>query len=374
MPTNKIPTRQLIGFLIVARLSFSIANIIALHLPPYNQDQWIVVIVSGVYSTIASLPLLFLSTRIKNYTVKEFLNKLYGKNLNKIIAILYAIYFILQTVNILTLQTELVTSSILPEVPNFLITTLMLMTCMYMVSLGLSNMFKGIDLLFPLTYLMLFVLILLGLNNVDLSLLLPILKDSSFLDINKGALILSTIYNDAIIIAILVPKLENKNNTTMVFLSTLIINIILIIIVIIVTQGTLGIEYAKHSAFPFLLYVRIIKTGNIIERIAAIFVMMWLMSVTTRINIFLYLSTKALRDIFNKKEDDKIMLFIISIITLIIALSISERRPVVGVRNDINIFLAILFVIFIIVIPLITCIVYFLKRKSIDQVGNSEDS
>lgn len=374
MPSNKIPTRQLIGFLIVTRLSFSIANIIALSIPPNNQDQWIMVIVAGVYIVVASVPLLFLANKTKNYTVKEFTNKLYGRNLSKILGIFYVLYFIIQSVNILTLQAELVTTSILPDSSNTLITILMLLTCMYMVSRGIITLLRAVDLFFPIIYLTLFVLVLLGSNNIDFSLLLPVLKDSSFLDINKGALILTPLYNDAIIIAMLVPELENKSNTSKVFLSTVIVNAAIMILVIIVTQGTLGMEFSKHSLFPFLTYVRLIDVANFIERIAAIFVIMWLMAVTTRINIFLYLATKVLRDIFNKKEDDKIMLIIVSIITLIISLSVTRRRPVVGVRGDINAYMAIVFVIFIIVIPLITCILYFFKRKSIDQVEKSEDS
>ena len=86
MQNEKIPTRQLIGFFIVSRLSFSISNIAAMHVPPYNQDQWIMVIVSAIYIIIASIPLLFLANRIKNDTVKDFMKSLYGTTISKILS------------------------------------------------------------------------------------------------------------------------------------------------------------------------------------------------------------------------------------------------------------------------------------------------
>lgn len=370
MQNEKIPTRQLIGFFIVSRLSFSISNIAAMHVPPYNQDQWIMVIVSAIYIIIASIPLLFLANRIKNDTVKDFMKSLYGKTISKILGLFYVIYFIIQTINILTLQTELVTTSILPESSNALVTTLMIIVCIYMTSRGIIVIFRAVDLFVPIIYSFLIVLILLGVNNVDLSLFSPVFVDSSLLELNKGAIMMASMYNDIIVIAMLIPELENKSISTKAFFSILIVNIVILNIIIIVTQGALGIEYSRHSLFPFLIYVKLIDVANIIERIAAIFVLMWLIAVTSSINITLYLATKIFRDIFEKEKDDKLMLFVVSVIVWLVSVAITWVRPVVGTREDLNNYLTIIFVIFIIVIPTITCLVYFFKRKSINKSDN----
>lgn len=113
-----------------------------------------------------------------------------------------------------------------------------------------------------------------------------------------------------------------------------------------------------------------IDVANIIERIAAIFVLMWLIAVTSSINITLYLATKIFRDIFEKEKDDKLMLFVVSVIVWLVSVAITRVRPVVGTREDLNSYLTIIFVIFIIVIPTITCLVYFFKRKSINKSDN----
>ncbi|NLL80762.1 MAG: endospore germination permease [Tissierellia bacterium] len=372
MQNEKIPTRQLFGLLIVARLSFSISSILALHVPPHNQDQWVMVIVACLYIAISSMPILFLANRINKDTVKGFVTSIYGRPLSRLMGVLYLIYFIILTIDAIILQTELVTTSILPESSNYLITTLMLMVCIYMTSRGVIVILRSVDLLIPVIYSILFVLIVLGINNVDFSLFLPILSDSTINDINKGALILSTLYNDIIIIAMLVPELKNKNISTRVFFGSLITNMIILNIVIIITQGALGIEYARHSLFPFLIYVRLINLARIVERIAAVFVVMWLLTITFRINILLYLATKILRDIFNKGEDDKLCLFIVSTIVWIVSIGITVMRPVVGTRNDLNNYLAIIFVIYIIIIPLITCMIFLFRRKSISGAKNQK--
>lgn len=367
MNTNKVPTRQLIGFLIVARLSFSISNIIALNLPPYNQDQWIMILVSTIYIIIVSSPLLYLTNKFKSYTLVGSMKMIFGNYIGNALGMLYGLYFITSAVNVLTLQAELVTASILAETHITIVTGVMIITCMYLASRGITTILRAVDLFFPIIMLTLLTLFILGYKNINFSIFLPILKDTSLFDINKGAMMLSTIYLDIFIIAMLVPNLEKKDDVNKIFFIGIYANAFVIIMASIATQGALGIEYARHSVFPFLIYTRLISVSQVIERIDAIFVVTWLIAITVRITIYLYIAASAFREVFNKDENDKVILIIVGILTFIISSSIDLRRPVVGIRKDFNIYLAILFIIFIIIIPIISCIVYLIRRKAIED-------
>ena len=132
--------------------------------------------------------------------------------------------------------------------------------------------------------------------------------------------------------------------------------------------GSLGIESARHSNFPFLSYARTLRDINILQRVDPVFVVAWLIISLLRIVGTLYLATRALRDLFNKSEKDKVILLIVGGVSGLVSMLILNVRSVIGIRKQFDLFYGILFVIFVIVIPVITCIVYFFRRKKINKI------
>lgn len=373
MPVEKITSRQIIGFIFISRLSFALSSMPAIGLPPNNQDIWITVIFSTLYVLIFAIPLLFLANKFRKLSVIGYLKKLYGKALGKVLAILYGLYFMVNTVNSLTLQTELVITSVLPEASNLVISAFMMITCMYIASRGGVTIFRGADVYTPLTVIVFWILILLGINNVDFKTLLPILADSSLADINKGAMLLALYSTDIFLLLMIIPDIENKADINKIYVVYTVASVLFLIIAVVVTQGGLGLELTKHSVFPFYKYVRLIDVYEIFERIDPVFVFIWILTSIARISGFVYISTRAFREAFNKKEDEKAILYIVSIIILVVSMAIIERRPVIGIRKEFNLYLSTLNIIFCIVLPIITCIIYFFRRKSMKEEKTIEN-
>jgi len=241
---------------------------------------------------------------------------------------------------------------------------------MYIASKGIISITRGSDLFFPVALSIIIALILLGLNNVDFSIFTPILRDSPFMEINKGAIRLASIFTDIFLLVMIIPELENKKDINKIFTIVVIASLFLLIIAVVVVQGALGLAYTRHSVFPFLVYTRLIDAFDIIERIDSIFVTTWVITSTSRITGLIYISARVYREILNKKEDEKVILFIVGIITLAFSVFVIQRRPVVGIRQDFDLYLGILFGIFVVSIPTLTCIVYFFRRKSIEEKVN----
>lgn len=373
MPVEKITTRQIIGFIFISRLSFTLSSMPIFGYPPYNQDLWITVIFATVYVLIYSIPLLYLANKFKEFSLIGYIKRIYGKTVGKVLGILYGFYFIVNTINSLTLQTELVITSVLPDASNTIISAFMLMTCIYIVSRGVISIHRGADLFTPIIIIVFLILVLLGINNVDFKVLLPILKDSSLVDINKGAMVYSLLFTDIFLLVMIVPELENKKNISKVYVIFTIVSTLFLIVALVVTQGSLGIELSRHSVFPFYKYTRLIDVLEIFERIDAVFVFMWILASIARISGFTYISTRAFREVFDKKEDEKAILYIVGVIIFIISIAIIQRRPVIGIREEIDIYLNVLSIIFSIAIPIITCIIYFFRRKSIKEEKSIEN-
>lgn len=364
---EKITTRQMIIYILATRVSVAISIMPAINLPPYNHDNWIMVLFSIIHTSIAMIPLLYLASKFKEYSMVAYMQIIFGNIFGKILSILYALYFIMKSINEITIQSEMVATSFLMESSNIVIIFLMVATSIYLASTGIKNILQSSELIAPIALVIITLLLLIGLYELDYTTILPILKYSSFKDMNLGAIKLTPYYTDVFFITMIVPELENKKDMNKIFLITVVASLVFLSMATIIIFGSIGVEQARHSNFPYLLYVRSLKNIKIFARIDPVFVVAWLINTFLRIVGFLYLATKVLRDVFYKDEKDRIILFIVAGISGLVSMLILNARSVIGIRKEFNLFYAILFLIFAIVIPAITCLVYFFRRKSLDE-------
>ncbi|OLS03607.1 GerAB/ArcD/ProY family transporter [Tissierella creatinophila] len=367
MIVEKITTRQMMLYIMATRVSISISVLPAINLPPYNHDIWIMVMLSITHTFIVMIPLLYLANKFTEYSVIGYMKKIFGKSIGKILGILYVLYFIMLSINGITIQSELVATSFLVDTSNIVIIGVMVITCIYLVTRGIKNILTASEILIPIALFIITLLVLLGLVKVDYSILLPILKYSSFKDMNLGAIQLTFFYTDIFLLTMIVPELENKEDINKIFFITTVLSLLFSAIIIVVVFGSLGVEQSRHSNFAFLLYTRSLKDIKILERIDPVFVIAWLITNFMRLTGFLYLATRVLREIFNKDEKDKIIVFIVGGISAVVSMLILNERSVIGIRKQFDLFYGILFVIFVIAIPVLTCIVYFFRRKSLNK-------
>lgn len=362
-----ITSKQTIALMTTSRIALAISIMPTINIRPHNQDTWIVVLLSIAYTHIMMAPLLFLANKFKDMTMIGYLDIIHGKVIGKLVGFLYGIYFLGEAFNSSTIQSELIASSILADTPEALVVICMMVTCIYVVSRGYETALRASEIVGPIALFIILVLLLLGLNNFKYYFLQPILADSTFLDINLGAIELSAYYTDIFILTMLIPYLENKEDIIKIFSKSTIYALGLLAIIVVICQITLGIEYLKHSNFPFLLYVRSIDIFEIFERIDSIAVMAWMITSLTRISGFLMISVAAFSEVFNKDNREKIILPIVGLILSATTLWIINTRSVIMYRGDLNMIRVVSFIAFVIVLPIITCFVYFIRRKSIES-------
>ncbi|MDR7871081.1 MAG: endospore germination permease [Tissierellaceae bacterium] len=364
---EKVTSRQLIALMTLTRVATVISVMPTINIRPYNQDVWIIVLLSILYIHIFMIPLLFLANKFKDMCIIDYLEKIYGIGIGKVIGVLYGLFFIIQVIDGATIQTELVATSILPDTSQGVIVFGMMLTAVYCVSRGVYTALRTAEILTPITFFIIGFLIVLGVSNFEYNLLLPILADSTLTDINLGAMELSLYFVEIFTLTMLIPYLENKEDINKIFTKSTIYSLVIIAIIIVVCQLTLGVDYMRHCNFPFLHFARSINVFDVFERIDLIAVISWLITSISRLCTALLLSVLAFRAIFNKDNKEKIILIIIGIIASIATFYILNIMSVIILKKYIDWILNILFVIFGIILPSITCIVYFIRRKSIEN-------
>lgn len=362
-----ITSRQTIALMTISRLALAISIMPTINIRPNNQDIWIMVLISIIYTHILMTPLLFLANKFKDLSMIGCLEIVNGKIIGKVVGFFYGLYFLANSFNTASIQSELITTSILDNTSESLIVIAMMITCIYTASRGYETGFRVSEILGPITLSIIIMLMVLGINNFRYDQILPVLDDSSFLDLNLGAIELSTFYTEIFYLTMIIPYLENKKDINIIFTKSVIYSLGLLSAIVVVSQITLGVEYMKHSNFPFLQYVRSIDIFEIVERIDSIAIMAWLITSLTRVSAFLMISVATFREVFNKDNKEKIILIILGLALSVVTLWVINNRSVIIYRSDLNRIRMILFIIFGLVVPIISCIVYFIRRKSIEE-------
>lgn len=363
---EKISTRQEILIITVSRLSTVITIMTIIHTGTANQDIWIALILSAFYTIITNIPLIFLSTKFSDLTLIGYMEKIFGKIIGKIIGILYGVLFIRIVVFFFYIAIQMIRMAFMTELSPVVIIFVIMIVCIYAASSGLEVLARTVEVFGPIIIGSIIIFVLLGYNNIDFSILLPVYKDSTFLGVNRGALQISLVFTDLYILSMNMPQLENKKDIYIISIRSTIYSLVIILMMLVVTQTSLGIEQAKHSNYPFLTYVRMVRTYSIFERIESAFLVTWTVTIMTKISAYIYISGYAFKEIF-KKKNANIFIYSISIISAAITYYLADINSMIVEIITPKLPEYIYYFIFKTVIPIIAVIVYFFRRKSLNK-------
>lgn len=365
MDNDKISNRQMLLMLTIFRITMSLSYLNALHFPPKNQDNWIIILLSFFYVIFFSTPLLFLINKFKDFNMIECFSLILGKKTTKVIKLAYGIYFLVYSISLVVIESQLVSISLLPSTPNWAIVALLLMVGLYILSKGIIQIFWSGELVSSVAFLGIVLLLVLGFKNVDIKLLLPILKDSTIRELNKGSFLTSLIYTDIFLLSMGAKHLEDKESINKIFIKSAIFALSFVTIIIIVVQTSLGVQQARHFIYPFLIYSRLINYTSMLERIDILYAVTWISAHSGKVAIYLLFSLMCFKDLFNIRKS-KALALILGIVVGVVSIKIVNRR-VIGINAFfLNEALYIPF-IFTTIIPTFICIVYFFRRETLKK-------
>lgn len=359
---EQISSRQMIYVLILNRIGTIITLMSIIHMGPANQDIWLMMILSTFYCLLFNIPLLFLAMKFSNSSIIEYMEKIFGKFIGKILGISYGLFFIRIAVLYYYIEIQMIRTTFMEELSPVIIILVLMLVLIYVASRGLEVSVRTIEFFGPIVILSLIFYVVLGFNNIDLTVLLPIYGDSTLSGINIGALEASLIFTDPNLLAMNFPSLSNKKDAVKIVVKSKIISQLIIIMMVIATQVSLGVEQARHSNFPFLTSVRLVRTYSIFERIEAVFLTTWLIIVMTRVVSYLYISGKAFKQVFNKRNI-KPFIYGVGIFMGIALYYISDISPKLTFLFSRKIEEYYYYFIFNIGIPILAIIIYYIRRK-----------
>jgi spore germination protein KB len=305
MEENKLSSRAatcLMTMLIVgSNLIFGVSS-------DKQNDQWISLILSLVFS----IPFILMYTRIvklaNGRNIFEVINDLFGKFFGKILLAGVAFFGFFSAARLLREFSDFINLTALKKTPISIIILVIALVCLYLAKARISVLGKFSFIAFIVGYGADILISLLGISSMKPGNLLPIVSQS------LGETVLNTL-NSASLSALeivygfaLVDTFSRKNNIKKIYFSSLILGYFLVLLVFFRTIMILGPESASIFYFPRFAAIRVISTGQFLERIEKFSYFSFLLFGVVKIVIFLYASCRALATIFNIKEYEKLML------------------------------------------------------------------
>lgn len=359
---TKVSYIQGLQLIIIYRVIIAFTYLPAVKSLPGNQDTWISAFLSIPYSILFCLPIIFLSNRFKDLNLIEYIENILGKTLGKIVALYYTVFLLIFNIAIVTILVEILNTTMLPNTPIWVTILMMLISCVYIAFKGLIPIARGAEIFVPFILGVILMFVILGYPNYDFSVLLPVLHDSTFKNINMGAIEIALKFSDIIILAMIAPKLERKEDLNKIFIRSILYSVLIVTLIIVVTQAALGIEFTKHANIPFFTFTRMVSLFDFIERIDALYVVAWITGNIGKISGYLYFTTVIFSQATGK-DNSKRYIIPISIIIFIISLIINNRKTVLGVKKYFDIILLKLSLVGIFIIPLFVLIVYLFRKN-----------
>ena len=334
---------------------------------PANQDVWLCVLLSPIYMTILSLPALFFSNKFRGMTVSEITETVHNKFSAKLVLILLALFGLF--IFIATLSTTTTFSSIylLKSTPQWAILLLILVPVTYGSIKGAGTIARIAAVFVPLILGTIVLFFILGINKMQISSIMPILKDSTFWEINKGAMIIASRFTEIFIVYLFVRFLKKKESVNKTYFIALGIYLVGYLLILIPTLMVIGVDVAKISNNPYFLYTRQVGGYDFLQRLQSFNTLAWLTGTMCKLMFYNYMSSLMISEI-SKKIKRNIVTIILSFVGFAYCLVPLFSKQSNSFLLSSDKVLPYVVVPYGFILPIIYIIIYLFRKKKIEKI------
>ncbi|MDD2220539.1 MAG: endospore germination permease [Clostridia bacterium] len=362
-----ITTTQLMMLAVGSSFMFPYTFMPILNAPPANQDVWLVLLLSIVYIVIMCSPILFIANKFRGLTVNEITEVILGKFAGKLASFLFVLLFLFCYAACLSMAAIFVKIAIIPETPTWAFIAFAVVPISYATYKGAGTIGRLATFIVPFIMFTIIIFFLMGIPQIDLKVLQPVFADSTFLDINKGALITSSRLTEKTIFLVFSYFLIKEANINKTFIKALLLYNFFYALILLPTLLVLGVDLAQNAFNPYFVYTRQVHGYDFIEKVQALNTLAWFPGLMLKLTLYNFMGCYMLSGIF-KMKSHKSFVIPFSVLAAVFCLipAINKADIILTLASD-QIFPWIVFP-FTFVLPLILVIVYLIRKKKLDNI------
>ncbi|MFB5661946.1 GerAB/ArcD/ProY family transporter [Alteribacillus sp. HJP-4] len=291
-----------------------------------GKDAWLSILI-GMGGGVALFFLYYILFRkYPTLPLTGYARKIFGRYLGWCVGLLYVIYFLYSASRNLRDFSDLMLTSSLPQTPLLAISILLILTSCYV-------LYLGIEVLARTGEVFIVILILFGIlgntfillsGNFDFQHLRPLLENG-WKPVFTTAFPLLTYFpfGEIIIFTMLLPYLNRPELVKNVGISTIILSGIILSGTAALNISVLGVEEVERAIFPLLSTVGKVNLFDFIQRLDALVIFPFLITMFFKISLFFYGAVIGIVDLFKLKTHRQII-FPAGIIVLFLSVTIAS--------------------------------------------------
>ncbi|WP_028551644.1 GerAB/ArcD/ProY family transporter [Paenibacillus sp. UNC451MF] len=364
MSDMELTNRQLFWMMVSTQIIMTILLTTSPAIQSAQQDAWISALLAMGISIGIAYICGKLYTIFPDKSLIEYNRGLLGKWLGGLVSAMYILVWILILAVILKQFSLFITGTIMPKTPVSIIIILMLIVVLYPTLHGVGVIGRICELTGPIILIGVIGPMFLAINEMDRDRLLPIFSDSGYMAIMKGALPTAAFLGDCILILILSSFVDHSKFKVRHSVYGVMVSGIFTSLSVIVSLLMFGSNVASGYPYPMLMTVRSISIGGIIENLDAVVITIWIMSIFTKLALYLFVAGYGTSQLFGMKNW-RIPVWVIAGVALVIAL-LPTNYEEISVIFPQKVATKYVFPIFMAGGPLLLLILGLFKRKKLN--------
>ncbi len=356
---QKLNKYETVGLLLIVIINQIILNMTSYIISRTNSASWINIIYISILFTFFIIFICKLFKPFDSFDILDISNYLGSKYLKSIIGILYIIFFIFFSSISLRHISESLRLIYFEETPIIYIMLFFMIPVSVISKLGIKTISR-LNLIFMSIYLISLVVILFSTIKLFIpQRLFPILGYGINKTFVEGIINISS-FTFISYLYFLLPFLKNTNEFKKIGIATTLVSSLYLLSSVIYLLVLFPFIPFSDEILSIYLIARLIKFGRFFQRIDALFIFIWILSILSFLSLTLFMICNIFKRI-SKIENFSVLCFPFSLIIFGSALSFKNISQVKNIENTLFCYIAI--VLLFIITPIILILAYLKKKK-----------
>jgi spore germination protein KB len=364
LEAGKIDSKQAIFLMVSMVIATAYVFITSSTTRLARQDNWISMLLAILVALLIVWLVVNLSLRFPGKTLFQYPEVILGRWPGKVVALLYIWFYIHINAEIIREYGTFLVTAFMPETPMIVFELMIMALAAYAVRNGLEVFTRVNQVILPIIFVSIAILVVLGSQEMDLKRLLPVYIDNGAVPIIKGAVTPALRMGEIVTMAVLIPYLNKTKQAYRIALTATSITGFLLLTAVVTDLATYGPEVNAGWFFPELNTVRMIHLANFLERMEAFIMVIWVAGALIKISVYYWAAALGAAQWLELK-DYKPLVLPLGIILL--ALSIMIHDSVMDLFVYTGTFVSPVLAIFEVVIPLILLVIAVIRGQGMNQ-------
>lgn len=276
--------------------------------PNVEQDSWIVILLSAVFA----LPFILIFGRLRSLYPEldffEILERLFGPFFGRLFTLMMVWYSFHLCALVLRNFSEFNAVSVMPETPQLPLMLMMLIVTVYLAKSGIETMGKWAVLTMPIIIMVVFLTIVLSLNKMDFTRILPIMNHDIGKIVSSAFPFTSFPLLESVVFVCAFQGSSREGGPYRGYLIALALSTGALLCVELRNTFVLGTPILDSEHFPSYISAKVIQMGRLVSRLEGSISMNFILGGVVKISVCLLAASKGLAHLFRLKSPKTLLL------------------------------------------------------------------